>query len=258
MTNDAALIETVHHLVGPDIELTGITFRNPRPGSGAPRQHADALPMLTIESAQVATAIVAFIDFTESNGATRVVPGTHRRLFRVGPAGTAFAFSAHLLHSGRSTSQAGDLSRTDSELRTDRDRLTDSVSHLVTLPIKSRGVRLSLIHKAVTFDCADATVVSQFWSAVLGRPIDTEPMPPSPFFASIGIGDPSRIGYMFIQVPESKTAKNRVHLDLESDDVTAEIARIMSLGATHIHDKDEFNMQWTTLADPAPVGRHVR
>jgi predicted enzyme related to lactoylglutathione lyase len=109
---------------------------------------------------------------------------------------------------------------------------------------------MTLVHKAVTFDCHDATVVSNFWSAVFGRPIDTEPMAPSPFFASIGLADQSRMAYMFIQVPEEKTVKNRVHLDFDSDDVAGEVARVMALGATHIHDKDEFDMRWTTLADP--------
>ncbi len=133
----------------------------------------------------------------------------------------------------------------DSEFRTEADRRFPSVS-LAT----HEGVPVSLIHKAVTFDCADATIVSQFWSTVLGRPVDIEPMPPSPFFASIGLTDSSRIAYMFIQVPEAKAAKNRVHLDLEAADIAAEVARVISLGATHIHDKDEFDMQWTTLADP--------
>ncbi len=109
---------------------------------------------------------------------------------------------------------------------------------------------MSLVHKAVTFDCTDATVVSRFWSAVLGQPIDTEPMPPSPFFASIGLDDPSRIGYMFIQVPDGKTVKNRVHFDLEADVVSAEVARVMAFGATHIHDKDEHGVHWATMADP--------
>lgn len=109
---------------------------------------------------------------------------------------------------------------------------------------------MTLAHKAVTFDCADATVVSNFWSAVLDRPIDSEPMPPSPFFASIGLTDSTQIAYMFIQVPEGKTVKNRVHLDLDADDVESEVTRVIALGATRIHDKDEFGMHWTTLADP--------
>jgi predicted enzyme related to lactoylglutathione lyase len=106
---------------------------------------------------------------------------------------------------------------------------------------------MTLVHKAVTFDCADATVVSRFWSAVLDRPVDPEP---SPFFASIGLSDPSRIAYMFIQVPEGKSVKNRVHLDLDADDVEAEVDRVIALGATRVHDKAEYGMRWTTLADP--------
>jgi predicted enzyme related to lactoylglutathione lyase len=109
---------------------------------------------------------------------------------------------------------------------------------------------MTLVHKAVTFDCTDATVVSGFWSAVLDRPVDTEPMPPSPYFASIGLADPSGCAYMFIQVPEGKAVKNRVHLDLDADDVEGEVARVIALGATHIHDKEEYGMRWTTLADP--------
>ena len=109
---------------------------------------------------------------------------------------------------------------------------------------------MSLNLKAVTFDCADALAVGQFWSALLDRPLDTAPMPPSSFFASIGMKDPAGNGFMFIQVPEGKAAKNRVHLDFESDDISGEVARVIALGATHIHDKAEYGMTWTTLADP--------
>ena len=55
---------------------------------------------------------------------------------------------------------------------------------------------------------------------------------------------------MFIQVPEAKAAKNRMHLDLSADDRDAEVERLVALGATRIHDKDEWGIQWTTLADP--------
>ena len=104
--------------------------------------------------------------------------------------------------------------------------------------------------KAITFDCADALVVGQFWAAVLNCPLDTIPMPPSPFFASIGMDNPIGNSFMFIQVPEGKSVKNRVHLDFESDDTAGEVARLVALGATHIHDKAEYGMTWTTLADP--------
>jgi predicted enzyme related to lactoylglutathione lyase len=44
--------------------------------------------------------------------------------------------------------------------------------------------------------------------------------------------------------------KNRVHLVLHADDRAAEVERLVSLGATIVHDKDEWNVRWTTLTDP--------
>jgi len=66
------------------------------------------------------------------------------------------------------------------------------------------------------------------------------------------MGDPTRNEFMFIQVPEGKEVKNRVHLDFDfdSDDIAGEVARVTALGATHIHDKAEYGLTWTTLADP--------
>ena len=55
---------------------------------------------------------------------------------------------------------------------------------------------------------------------------------------------------MFIKVPEGKTAKNRMHLDLGSNDRAADVERLLTLGATEIHKKDEWGIERTTLADP--------
>lgn len=102
---------------------------------------------------------------------------------------------------------------------------------------------------AITLDCANALTLAEFWSAVLGRPVDSGEPKASPFFARIppGEGGPSM---MFIQVPETKTVKNRAHLDLATDSREVEVARLIGLGASHIHDKDEWGVKWTTLADP--------
>lgn len=74
-------------------------------------------------------------------------------------------------------------------------------------------------------------------------------MAASEFFARIegGGGDPMM---MFIQVPEAKSVKNRMHLDMNAGDRAAEVERLVALGATVVHEKNEFGMQWTTLADP--------
>ncbi len=106
---------------------------------------------------------------------------------------------------------------------------------------------------AVTFDCTHATELATFWSAALDRPIDPGDPDTGEYFASIGRENPTpgEPALMFIQVPEPKTGKNRTHLDLDASDRASEVERLVGLGATVTHDKDEWGVRWTTLADPA-------
>lgn len=109
---------------------------------------------------------------------------------------------------------------------------------------------MTLAIAAITIDCHNAATVANFWSSVFDQPLDPEPAP-SQFFASFGRSNPdSGPSMMFIAVPEGKTVKNRMHLDLQADDREAEVARLVELGATVIHDKDEWGIRWTTLTDP--------
>lgn len=101
----------------------------------------------------------------------------------------------------------------------------------------------------ITFDCADAARLAGFWADVTGWDIGPEP---SPQFAVVG--GPARPAdcpsLMFIQVPEGKMAKNRVHLDLAAEDRVAEVDRLVGLGATLVHEKEERGVHWSTLQDP--------
>jgi predicted enzyme related to lactoylglutathione lyase len=96
---------------------------------------------------------------------------------------------------------------------------------------------------AITFDCADAEKLASFWSAVLDRPIADDPSPESAYLQ----GAPM---WGFIRVPEPKTAKNRMHVDLGTADLAAEVDRIIGLGAKRVADVEEGGFRWTTLADP--------
>ncbi|MGY6500717.1 MAG: VOC family protein [Acidimicrobiales bacterium] len=101
----------------------------------------------------------------------------------------------------------------------------------------------------VTFDCSDPTTVAGFWSAALGRPVEPEPAPGvGEFFASIA-GVDGAPTLLFLKVPEERSVKNRVHVDLHADDRPAEVERLVALGATHHCDHDEFGLVWTTLLD---------
>ena len=60
-------------------------------------------------------------------------------------------------------------------------------------------------------------------------------------------------GLVFVKVPEAKTGKNRLHLDLAphtSDDRDAEIARLKEMGATEVDVGQGDDVSWTVLADP--------
>jgi hypothetical protein len=97
----------------------------------------------------------------------------------------------------------------------------------------------------VTFDCADAVELATFWSAAMEKPIDEGA---SQYFATVSTDGPT---LMFIKVPEAKTAKNRCHVDLTSEDRETEVKRLLDLGATHVAEHDEYNHRWTVLRDPS-------
>jgi Glyoxalase-like domain len=102
---------------------------------------------------------------------------------------------------------------------------------------------------AVTFDCEDAAKLAEFWSQVLDKSVDGDA---STDFASIGLNEQAsaRPHMMFSRVPEGKTAKNRVHLDLISADLAGTVRRLVSLGARRGEEFTESGFHWVTLTDP--------
>jgi predicted enzyme related to lactoylglutathione lyase len=104
------------------------------------------------------------------------------------------------------------------------------------------GIKLA----QVTFDCADPPGLARFWSGVVGGSV-AEGANQHVALVPGGEGVPTML---FLRVPEAKTAKNRVHLDLGTPDLEAETARVLALGATHVHDKQEWGVTWATFLDP--------
>lgn len=117
----------------------------------------------------------------------------------------------------------------------------------------------------VVFDCADPRRLGEFWAEALHY---RTPAPPESFASWNdwnAIEDPDGVGprVYFQRVPEGKTAKNRMHLDLNAGGghavsleerrtrVDAEVARLKSLGATDergaIEQRGEY---WVRMNDP--------
>jgi hypothetical protein len=89
---------------------------------------------------------------------------------------------------------------------------------------------MATVIKTVSFDAADALVLATFWAGALGSDVDEDSTSGKAFVEAAGWGGPN---IWFNRVPEPKTAKNRMHLDLRAPGgVAEEVARLERLGAT--------------------------
>ncbi|MET8942658.1 VOC family protein [Streptomyces sp. NPDC004542] len=99
----------------------------------------------------------------------------------------------------------------------------------------------------ITVDSADAHALATFWSRVLDLPVHEDDRPGDEEVLIEGAG------LLFVTVPDAKTVKNPVHLDLQPQDRTrdAEVERLLTLGATPVGDRrGEDGTGWAVLADP--------
>jgi catechol 2,3-dioxygenase-like lactoylglutathione lyase family enzyme len=107
--------------------------------------------------------------------------------------------------------------------------------------------------KSITIDCADHVALADFWSKVTGFGEDPE-YPNNPGDPAWAILSPDRqLILLFVPVPEPKTVKNRIHLDIVPQDRTRdeEVERLKALGATEIADhRRPGGSGWVVMADP--------
>jgi hypothetical protein len=111
----------------------------------------------------------------------------------------------------------------------------------------------------IVVDCAHPAPLARFWAAVLDG-YDVAPYDEAELarLRANGIDDPEddptvlveagpgRPRFFFVLVPEPKTVKNRLHLDLRADDPAAEVIRLVGLGARVTSEQDGL----TVLEDP--------
>jgi hypothetical protein len=128
----------------------------------------------------------------------------------------------------------------------------------------------------VTYDCADPETEGAFWAAVLGYqeqpPPDSYPdwlaflraqdVPEEMWNSAYAIVDPDGKGprLYFQKVAESKSTKNRVHLDVNVSTglpveerhsrVDSEVQRVMQLGAVKVQTFDLLGEYWVVMQDP--------
>jgi hypothetical protein len=104
---------------------------------------------------------------------------------------------------------------------------------------------MALEWEQVIVDAADPVALGRWWAAALEWVVvndDPEEFEIRP--------EPERMpGLLFARVPEPKTVKNRLHLDLRPDDRDAAVDRLLGLGATHA-DIGQGEQSWIVLRDP--------
>ncbi|MFC4776242.1 phytanoyl-CoA dioxygenase family protein [Paenibacillus sp. GCM10023252] len=112
------VLAAVHHVLQRDFKLSSLNGRDAIPGEGLQALHADWGTREADEQFHVCNSIWLIDEFTTENGATRVVPGTHRlagspsdylddpaaphpdEVLIVAPAGSVGVFNSHLWHGG--------------------------------------------------------------------------------------------------------------------------------------------------------------
>jgi predicted enzyme related to lactoylglutathione lyase len=103
----------------------------------------------------------------------------------------------------------------------------------------------------ITVDCADARAQAMFWAAVTGW--DAQQQDDTPGHVEYALLPPSGSlpRMYFTTVPEPKSVKNRIHLDLlpPGDDQQAELGRLTGLGATVVGGQPP-DAGWIIMADP--------
>ena len=98
---------------------------------------------------------------------------------------------------------------------------------------------------SIMMDCTDLEAMVVFWGDLLE--LEEAARYPDYVFMGKVNGNGPNLGFQL--VPEEKTVKNRVHLDLASEDREAAVARVIELGGKRLADHELEGFHWTTCAD---------
>ena len=105
---------------------------------------------------------------------------------------------------------------------------------------------MALRFEGLTVDCTDKHALAAFWCALLGTTVRGEA---GQYLGLHPVGD-GHPRLVFQQVEEPLRPRGRLHLDLEVDDLEAETARAVSLGAELVDVVEELGTRWHVLRDP--------
>ncbi|NQU35999.1 MAG: VOC family protein [Actinobacteria bacterium] len=97
----------------------------------------------------------------------------------------------------------------------------------------------------IVFDVCDPQRVAAFWSQALDRPIQDD-------WGDFVRLSPDNAGtrIAFAGVPEPRVGKNRLHIDLNTENRERTVAELVTLGGSVIDTRTAAQHTWTVMADP--------
>ncbi len=99
----------------------------------------------------------------------------------------------------------------------------------------------------LTMDANDVESLAEFWCDAAGyRVMDSY----FPILAVLNSNRPNYPRLLILQVPETKVAKNRLHMEFKSSDLESDAARIVDLGGTLVAKREYGGTQWIVMHDP--------
>jgi Glyoxalase-like domain len=108
-------------------------------------------------------------------------------------------------------------------------------------------VRVTVSIASITFDCTDPVPLARWWAERFGAEITANM---DGFFVIVA-GDTLPTQLAFQKVDDPTPGKNKVHLDIHTDDdLAVEVARWTAAGATNLGTRNAGDFAWCTLTDP--------
>ena len=105
----------------------------------------------------------------------------------------------------------------------------------------------------LVLDCADPEALGRFWEQALGL----QRLGAACAYVLLASPSGALPKFLLQRVGEAKLAKNRMHLDIETPDVDAEVERLEGIGARRLdrHARTGHGSRWVVMADPESTGR---
>ncbi len=101
--------------------------------------------------------------------------------------------------------------------------------------------------RGLAMDANDVKALAEFWCAAASYEVSQSDYP---YVAVLDTESSSQPGIIILQVPEGKSAKNRLHMEFDASDLKSEAERMIGLGATLVAEREFYGTNWIVMQDP--------